>query len=73
VEAVERVAAGRGVPMAQVALAWVLRQPLVAAPIVGPTRPTHLADAVAALEVELSEEEVALLEAPYTPRLPTGF
>ncbi|MDA8435560.1 MAG: aldo/keto reductase [Actinomycetales bacterium] len=73
VEAVARVADGRGIPMAQVALAWVLTNPVVTAPIVGPTKPHHLADAVAALDVHLSPEEVATLEEHYTVRLPTGF
>src|SRR5690606_654336 len=61
-KAVQRVAEARGVPMAQVALAWVLRNPTVAAPIVGPTKPHHLPDAVAALDLQLSEEEVRALE-----------
>jgi aryl-alcohol dehydrogenase-like predicted oxidoreductase len=73
VDAVERVARDRGVSMATVALAWVLKNPVVAAPIVGPTNEHHLADAVAALELALTDEEVALLEAPYTPRLPSGY
>lgn len=73
IEAVQQVAAARGVPMAQVALAWVLRNPVVTAPIVGPTKPHHLADAVAALDIELTDEEAATLEAGYTPRLPTGY
>ena len=73
VEAVQQVAAERGIPMAQVALAWVLRNPVVSAPIVGATKPHHLADAVAALEVQLSDEEVARLEEPYGPHLPTAF
>jgi aryl-alcohol dehydrogenase-like predicted oxidoreductase len=72
-EAVQRVAEARGIPMAQVALAWVLRNLVVTAPIVGPTKPHHLADAVAALDVELTDDEVATLEAPYTPREPTAF
>ncbi|SDT07814.1 aldo/keto reductase [Jiangella sp. DSM 45060] len=72
-DAVQRVAEARGVPMAQVALAWVLRNPVVSAPIVGSTKPHHLPDAVAALGLELTSDEVAALEAPYTPRLPTGF
>ncbi|MCL8026411.1 aldo/keto reductase [Nocardioides bruguierae] len=73
VGAVEKVAEGRGVPMAQVALAWVLRNPVVDAPIVGATKPHHLADAAAALDIDLTDDEVALLEEHYTPRLPTGF
>jgi len=73
VDAVQRVAEARGVPMAQVALAWVLRNPVVAAPIIGATKPQHLTDAVAALDLQLTDEEVAALEAPYTPRLPSGF
>ena len=73
VEAVQRIADARQVPMAQVALAWVLNNPVVAAPIVGPTKPHHLADAVAALDVELTDDEINELEAPYTPHAPTGF
>jgi len=73
VEAVEQVAANRGLPMAQIALAWVLRNPVVTAPIVGPTKEQHLADAVQALGVRLSDDEAAVLEAAYTPRPPSGF
>ena len=73
VDAVESVAAARGVPMAQVALAWVLSNPVVDAPIVGATKPHHLADAAAALDIELTDDEKAALEAPYTPRLPSGY
>ena len=69
----QRVAETRGVPMAQVALAWVLRNPVVAAPIVGATKPHHLPDAVAALDIQLSDEEIGTLEEPYTPRQPAGF
>ncbi len=72
-DAVQKVAEARGVPMAQVALAWVLRNPVVTAPIVGPTKPHHLADAVAALDVDLTDDEVRTLEEPYTARMPTGF
>jgi aryl-alcohol dehydrogenase-like predicted oxidoreductase len=72
-DAVQRIADARGVPMAQVALAWVLKNPVVVAPIVGPTKPQHLADAVAALDVQLTEEEIRALEEPYTPREPTGY
>jgi len=73
VQAVQKVAEGRGVPMAQVALAWVLHNPVVAAPIVGPTKEHHLADAVAAVDLSLADDEIEALEAPYTPRLPSGF
>jgi aryl-alcohol dehydrogenase-like predicted oxidoreductase len=73
VAAVGAVAEARGIPMAQVALAWVLQNPSVAAPIVGPTKDHHLPDAVAALDVELTEDEIAALEAPYTPRMPSGY
>jgi len=73
VGAVEKIAQERGIPMAQVALAWVMRHPSVSAPIVGPTKEHHLADAVAALDVQLTDDEVAALEAPYTPRLPSGY
>jgi aryl-alcohol dehydrogenase-like predicted oxidoreductase len=73
VDAVQRVAEARGIPMAQVALAWVLTNPVVAAPIVGATKAHHLADAVAALDVHLTEEEIRTLEDPYTVREPTGF
>jgi aryl-alcohol dehydrogenase-like predicted oxidoreductase len=59
--------------MAQVALAWVLKNPVVTAPIVGATKPHHLADAAAAVEVQLTDEEIAALEEPYTPQSPAGF
>jgi aryl-alcohol dehydrogenase-like predicted oxidoreductase len=68
VQAVADIAAKRGVPAAQVALAWVLLKRPVAAPIVGATKVSHLEDAVGALNVKLTAEEVAALEAPYTPR-----
>jgi len=73
IDAVRQVADQRGVPMAQIALAWVLRHPVVTAPIVGPTRPQHLADAVAALDITLTDEEIRVLEEQYTPRQPTGY
>jgi aryl-alcohol dehydrogenase-like predicted oxidoreductase len=73
VAAVEKIATERGVPMAQVALAWVLRNPVVSAPIVGSTKPHHLADAVAALDLELTDDDVTALEEHYVPRLPTYF
>jgi aryl-alcohol dehydrogenase-like predicted oxidoreductase len=73
VEAVREVAQARGVPRAQVALAWVLGKSEVAAPIVGATRLEHLDDAVAALALELSARDVAALEAPYVPHAVVGF
>jgi 1-deoxyxylulose-5-phosphate synthase len=70
VEAVEAIAAERGVPMAQVALAWVLAKPVVTPPIVGATKPHHHADAVAALDLNLTDEEGHRLENPYVPQQP---
>ena len=72
-DAVQGIAEARGVPMAQVPLAWVLRNPVVSAPIIGATKAGHLTDAAAALELELTDEEAATLEEHYTPRRPTGF
>lgn len=59
--------------MAQIALAWVLRNPVVSAPIVGSTKVQHLDDAVAALDLDLTDAEVTALEEHYTPRGPAGF
>lgn len=73
VERVGQVAAERRIPRAQVALAWLLSRPGVAAPIVGATKPHHLDDAVAAVDVVLSDAEIALLEEPYEPRRQVGF
>jgi aryl-alcohol dehydrogenase-like predicted oxidoreductase len=67
VERVVEVAAERGVPPAQVALAWLLAKPAVTAPIVGATRVAHLEDALAAEQLTLSDEEIARLEEPYAP------
>lgn len=66
VDIIQEVADAREIPMAQVALAWVLSKPVVCCPIVGATRPKHLQDAVAALDVKLTEAETAALEEPYT-------
>ncbi|MCU1569742.1 MAG: alcohol dehydrogenase [Naasia sp.] len=71
--AVAAVAAERGIPRAQVALAWLLSRPAVTAPIVGATKPAHLADAVAAVDVQLTEDEVRRLEESYVPHRPVGF
>lgn len=73
VDAVGAIADERGVSRAQVALAWVLGHDVVTAPIVGATKPQHLDDAIAALELELTSDEVARLEEHYTPRAPEGF
>jgi aryl-alcohol dehydrogenase (NADP+) len=72
VERVARVAGERGVPPAQVALAWLLHQPGMTAPIVGASKPHHLDDAVAAVEIRLSAEEIAALEEPYVPHAVAG-
>ena len=73
VEAVAAVAAERGVPRAQVALAWVLAKPVVSAPIVGASKPAHLEDAVAALDIVLSDDEISHMETPYVPHQVVGF
>jgi aryl-alcohol dehydrogenase-like predicted oxidoreductase len=73
VERVAEVAEARGVPRAQVALAWVLSKPVVTAPVVGVTKDQHLDDAVAAVDLQLSAEEIARLEEPYTPHAVVGF
>jgi len=72
-ERVAEIADRRGVPRAQVALAWVARNPVVTAPIVGASKPQHVDDAVAALDLELGEDEVAHLEEPYRPHPVAGF
>ena len=66
VDAIQQIAEARGVPMAQIALAWVLSKQVVSCPIVGATKPHHLQHAVAALDVTLSEDEIVALEQPYT-------
>ena len=66
VDAISTIADARGVPMAQVALAWVLSKPVVSCPIVGATKAKHLEDAVAAVELDLTDAEVVALEQPYT-------
>jgi 1-deoxyxylulose-5-phosphate synthase len=67
VDAVADIAAGRGVPAAQVALAWLLHKPGVTAPIVGATKVSHVEDALAAVKIELTEDEIRRLEEPYVP------
>jgi len=72
VDRVRKTAEARGVSRAQVALAWMLHKPFVTAPIIGATKAHHLEDALAALKLSLSDEEIAELEAPYTPRAVSG-
>lgn len=72
VDALEQVAGKNGHSMAQVALAWMLGKPGITAPIVGSTSVKHIEEAVAALDISLSPEEVAALEAPYVPHVKTG-
>jgi len=72
-ERVAKVAEDHGVPRAQIALAWLLAKPAVTAPIIGASRAEHLDDAIAALQVKLSREEIAELEMAYQPHVATGF
>jgi 1-deoxyxylulose-5-phosphate synthase len=73
VDRLGELAERRGVPRATLALAWMLSKPVVTAPIVGATKQNHLDDAVAALAVKLSAEEIAALEEPYAPHPVVGF
>ncbi|HEY5207900.1 MAG TPA: aldo/keto reductase [Stellaceae bacterium] len=73
VDAVGAVAAARGVPRAQVALAWLLRKSAITAPIIGAGKPHHLPDAVAALTLDLTADEIKSLEAPYVPHPYVGY
>jgi len=73
VDTVGQVADQRGIPRAQVALAWLLAKPGITAPIVGATKTHHLDDAVAALDVDLTDDEIELLEKPYQPHNIAGF
>jgi 1-deoxyxylulose-5-phosphate synthase len=67
------VAAARGVPRAQIALAWVMQKKAVTAPIIGASKPEQLTGAVAALSLKLTEDEIETLEAPYVPHHLTKF
>ena len=68
VDTLSEIARARGVPNMQLALAWVLHHPAVTSPIIGATKPHHLDDAVAAVPLKLSDEELALLAKPYKPK-----
>ncbi len=73
VERVAEIAAARGVPPAQIALAWVSANPAVTSPIVGATKAQHLTDAIASLEITLDDDEIARLQEPYRPHSVAGF
>ncbi|MGM4919363.1 aldo/keto reductase [Tardiphaga sp. 813_E8_N1_3] len=73
VEQVAAVAKARGVPQAQVAMAWLLQKKGITSPIIGASKPAHLTDAVAALSLKLTSEEISALEAPYVPHAVAGF
>jgi 1-deoxyxylulose-5-phosphate synthase len=73
VERVAKVAGDKGLPMSQIALAWVLHQDVITAPIIGASKPHHLEDAVAALSLKLTPEEIASLEEPYVSHPVLGF
>jgi 1-deoxyxylulose-5-phosphate synthase len=73
VEQVAKIAADRQVPRAQVALAWVASRPGITAPIIGATKPHHIDDAVAALDIELTAAELQHLDSAYEPHHPAGF
>lgn len=68
VDAVEKIAKARGVSNMQVALAWVLRNPAITSPIIGASKAHHIADAMGALEIKLTDREARALERPYKPK-----
>ncbi|QGZ63866.1 aldo/keto reductase [Paraburkholderia acidisoli] len=72
IEAVANIANARGVSRAQIALAWLLNKPVITSPIIGASKPKHLEDAVAALSIKLTEEEIKALESPYLPHAVAG-
>ena len=72
IERVAALAAARGVPRAQIAVAWIAQKPFVTAPIIGASKPQHLTDAVAALSLKLEASEIEQLEAPYVPHQVVG-
>jgi aryl-alcohol dehydrogenase-like predicted oxidoreductase len=73
VERLGQISEQRGASRASVALAWMLSKPAITSPIVGATKPNHLADAVAAVSLRLTAEEIAALEKPYAPHPVLGF
>jgi aryl-alcohol dehydrogenase-like predicted oxidoreductase len=73
VERVTEISVRRGVPRAQIALAWMLQKPAITSPIIGASKPDHLDDAIAALSLNLSNDEMTALEEPYVPHQISGF
>lgn len=73
VKTVAEISKERGIPRAQIALAWLLQKPMITAPIVGATKSEQLDDPIEAVEIALSDDEIARLEAPYVPLMPVGF
>jgi aryl-alcohol dehydrogenase-like predicted oxidoreductase len=73
IDEVGHIGAARGIPRAQVAMAWLLSKPIITAPIIGATKPEHLKDAVAALDVKLTDDEITALEAHYVPHPVAGI
>ena len=71
IDRVNEIARERNLPPSQISLAWLLYKPVITAPIVGATKPHHLEDAVAAINVKLSDQEIARLEEPYQPHPPS--
>ena len=72
VDKVEALAKNKGLPQSQIALAWMLSKPVITSPIIGATKPNHLEDAVAALNVKLTADEIKELEGPYVPHAVAG-
>ena len=73
VDRITELAKKRGIPNAQIALAWMLHKPGISSPIIGATKPHHIEDAIKAVEVKLTDEEVKYLEEPYQPHPVLGF
>jgi aryl-alcohol dehydrogenase-like predicted oxidoreductase len=73
IQRVSELAEARGVPMAQISLAWMLSKPVITAPVIGATKPHHLEDAVAALSLKLTPEEISHMEEPYLPHPVTSY
>jgi aryl-alcohol dehydrogenase-like predicted oxidoreductase len=73
VDRLHELAEKRSIPMATLALAWMLSKPVITSPIIGATKPNHLTDAVAALSIKLTPEEITALEEPYIPHPTLGF